>query len=140
MQPEYIILHHSLTEDSKTVSWQAIRKYHMRNLGWRDIGYHFGIELINFEYEVLVGRMINETGAHCTQNRMNNKSLGICFVGNFDEKAPAVASWQKGLQLVRGLCSALNITTNKVFGHHDFASYKSCPGNMFDVDRFRGQL
>lgn len=162
--PEYIILHHSLTKDSKTVSWDAIRRYHtsykykgriltkakaliMKSEGikgiispWRAIGYHLGLELINDRHEILMGRMMNETGAHCRQSRMNHRSLGICFIGNFDLYLPLKEQWNLGLRLVSSLMDIFKIPRDKVLGHNHFAKYKTCPGKLFDVDEFVRQL
>jgi len=140
LQIEYIILHHSLTQDGKTVSWDAIRRFHTDELKWRDIGYHFGIELIGDHYEILTGRMMNEAGAHCKQYQMNQKSLGVCFVGNFDLEEPPQEQWNLGIKLVKCLLEVLEIPKSNVRGHREYAPYKSCPGKMFDLEKFAGEL
>jgi len=163
LNPEYIILHHSLTADGKTVSWGAIRRYHKSwayngtiiaeheakdlivqghkvKRPWRDVGYHFGIERVGKSYEILLGRMMNDCGAHCKPGAMNSQSLGICFVGNFDKMPPSKKQWDLGLNLVRTLVEVFNLPTSNVFGHRDFAGYKSCPGERFDIELFRRQL
>ena len=92
MTPKWIVLHHSLSRDSHTtLDWASIRRWHVDHNGWRDIGYHFGVERIkpNSVYEILVGRMPNETGAHCTHAGMNRKSIGICAVGDYDTIIPS---------------------------------------------------
>jgi len=136
-QIDKIILHHSLTTDRETVSWDAIRRYHTVDRGWKDIGYHFGIELVNDTYEILIGRMLPEAGAH-TLNQ-NQTSIGICFVGNFDETPPSLPQLQTGVKLVKALMEQFRLTPFDVYGHRDFAP-KSCPGNHFDLDKFRNLL
>ena len=135
MKPDTIILHHSFTKDGVTVNWQAIRRYHMETLGWKEVGYHLGVELVGERYEVLMGRMLNEQGAHCKQEGMNGRSLGICIIGNFDEAPPPEDQWFLTVCLVRALCDTCGISKNRIFGHSKFAPYKSCPGAYFDVSR-----
>ena len=144
--PKYIIIHHSLTKDSVSVSWGAIRKYHMGLLPGSyvehpmiNIGYHYGIELVDDQYEVLLGRFEDEHGAHCTQQNMNMQSLGICCVGNFDIEQPHIEQWKTCLLLTKYLQQRYNIVTANVLGHGELALYKSCPGKNWDMDLFRDQ-
>jgi len=171
----YIMLHHSLTADGQTVSWQAIRRWHMGLIGngnknspdynpylekpMKDIAYHFGIELVGspiignkellrtrppqdareiFEggYEILVGRPLDQEGAHCSHQGMNQKALGICFIGNFDETPVPLEQWNKGVIFVASLAKLLDIPTRFIVGHRDYAP-KSCPGKLFEVEQFR---
>lgn len=132
-----IILHHSLTKDSETVSWGAIRRYHVQERGWRDIGYHFGIELVGDFYEIFVGRSIKTPGAHT--KGQNLTSIGICFVGNFDIIAPPLPQVERGIYLVKSLLEEFNLGPLDVYGHRNFAS-KSCPGTQFDMNKFHNLL
>jgi hypothetical protein len=140
MTPTEIILHHSATKDSGTVSWNAIRRYHINECCWSDIGYHFGIERIDDtgspddSFEILVGRMPDEVGAHTTGE--NSRSIGICFVGNFDNEPPPEAQWNQGVRLVRWLCKEFGILFSNIYGHRSFA-HKTCPGTQFDVEKFK---
>lgn len=140
MRPEYIIIHHSLTKDGNSVSWGAIRKYHTQTMGWRDIGYHYGVERVGDYYEILLGRLPDETGAHCRERNMNDSSLGVCCVGNFDLAAPPPEQFHKCLNLVRHLMSLYKISADKVLGHGELATYKSCPGKLWDMGFFRSLL
>lgn len=138
MVPSRIILHCSATPDGRVSDWGAIRRYHKQVNGWRDIGYHFGIELVGEDYEVLMGRWPDETGAHASGQ--NYDSIGVCFVGAFDEQPPPPEQWEKGLELVAWLCLRFVIPAKNIFGHREFDQKKTCPGRAFDLDRFRAEL
>ena len=124
-----IIIHHSLTKDSGTVSWQAIRKYHLK-LGWDDIGYHFGCELVHGRYEILAGRPLDKKGAHC---RGHNDSIGFCMVGNFDHHLVPKNQFDLSARYIAGLGD------NEIYAHSEFSS-KTCPGKEFDMDRFKALI
>lgn len=129
-----IITHHSATPDGETFSWGPIRRYHM-SLGWRDIGYHFGVELIRDEgnYEILVGRDINMDGAH-TRGK-NDTHIGVCLVGNYDAIPPLPEQLEKLRQLYRWLMEIYSIPKDMIEPHRLHAN-KTCPGTMFDHDAF----
>jgi len=140
MKPTHIILHHSLTKDSGTVSWNAIRRYHVHRLGWDYIGYHWGIELVGDRYESLMGRLPNMTGAHCRQARMNHLSWGICLVGNFDKEPPDPTQLMLAKNLVRSLMEIGDIPKHHILMHREFAHYKTCPGILFPFEKFVDSL
>lgn len=137
-QIKQIILHHSLTRDSRTVSWDAIRKYHVFALGWSDIGYHAGIELINNRYEILLGRPFSKIGAHT--RGYNRYSIGICMIGNFDLLPPPSEQWDLTMGFIKDLMKIFKISKKNVFGHHDFNINKSCPGNTVNLEKLRMRL
>lgn len=139
MIPKYIIIHHSLTADGQTVSMDAIRKYHIETLGWADIGYHYLLELVSSHYEIFVGRMWNEQGAHCLGGGMNKQSLGICVVGNYDETDLPQPAFDLLVRFVKAQMALHNIPKENVKRHSDYDP-KTCPGTKFPWNTFIAAL
>ena len=138
MRPIKAIIHHSLTKDSETVSWGAIRKWHTGQHPdsphkWDDIGYHYGIELVGDFYEVLVGRPVNVPGAHC--KGWNSSSIGICFVGNYDLAPPPDAMMRRAVEVFSPVIALLQIPYEGIRPHSAYSS-KTCPGKMFPMLSF----
>jgi hypothetical protein len=150
MTPEYIVIHHSLTEDNETLSWDNIRKYHIEHNGWSAVGYQFCVELVDNGYELLMGRMPNEVGAHATELGMNRRSIGICAIGNYDVDHPGEQMLAKLIRLIRWLMMEYEIPARNVIGHREVGlmagfdwkqgQYKSCPGKLWDMDDLRFRL
>lgn len=136
--PKKIFIHHSLTRDSGTVSWGAIRRYHtkVKDPPWSDIGYHAGVELVisggEPYYETFMGRMWDRRGSHVRGHNYN--SLGICFVGNYDKIAPYKDMLKAGAKIIALWLKLYNLSIDDIYPHHAFDPNKSCPGKMFDTD------
>ena len=141
----HIVIHHSLTKDSGTVSWNAIRRFHVEQQKWRAIGYHFGVERVadssGAEYvEVLMGRMLHETAAAVKEQTMNTRGVHVCVIGNFDDETPPKAVWDRTVELVAFLAELLEVPTVNVEPHSLYAPYKSCPGKRWDMAKFRADV
>lgn len=155
------MVHHSLTKDGETADWPAIRKYHtswryngkiitekkaeeLKQKGkqgviapWRDIGYHYGIERIGDNLEVMLGRDERDPAAACKEARMNERAIHICCVGNFDEEPPSDDVLHAAARLIVAIRKRWRVNIANVVGHTQYATYKSCPGKMFDMEKLR---
>ena len=69
-----IIIHCAATKPSMDIGYQEIRKWHVEDNGWDDVGYHFIIRR-NGKYEK--GRPEGYSGAHAPSH--NSRSIGICL-------------------------------------------------------------
>ena len=131
----HIIIHHSKTEDGEVLNSQSIRQYHVVDKGWADIAYHYTCEQVGDRYEVIAGRPLNIGGAHTIG--MNSRSIGWCFIGDFDKDVPEEAMLDLGVKHISGLCMALKIDPLNVEPHKKYASWKTCPGNNFNIQNFQ---
>jgi len=118
-----LIIHCSDTEGPETGATEAIRRYHMYERGYSDIGYHFVIERSG---EVKYGRPEATPGAHC--KGANKHSIGICLVG---KKTFRPAQLKSLTELMTELLEEYGLPVTAIAGHQDFASAKAqgktCP-------------
>ena len=129
--PKFIIIHHSLTADNLELSsYEAVKKYHINEKGMIDIAYHALIEYVNKTPVVQLGRADDTRGAHCIG--MNERSIGVCFLGNFDLCEPDEAIYDTGAAYIAGKCLKYNIPLENIHPHYRYA-IKTCPGRMFNM-------
>ena len=127
-----ILIHHSAGHDTLGLDTQSIRRWHVDDLGWRDIGYHFLVELVGRRHEVICGRFLNREGAHASGH--NRTHLGVCLVGDFSRQAPPEDQLTMAAQLTAALCANLSLT--EVLPHSAVSPGRNCPGHTFPWQRF----
>jgi N-acetylmuramoyl-L-alanine amidase len=138
MKVTKLIIHHSLTKDQTVADWPAIRRYHVQTKGWDDIGYHWGIEVVNGAVVLQKGRPESKPGAHT--KGMNSSSLGICVVGNYDLGPPSEAILNRLADLCALKCKEYHLKPEDIMPHHYYAHYKTCPGSKFPMDKLREKV
>jgi hypothetical protein len=148
-------VHHSATGNSYSCSQapsviRGIYRYHVKSMGWRDIGYNFVVDKCGNVYEGRAGGVTKPVmGAHTLG--FNTNSMGIAVLGTFDTAKPSKATvkalgrltaWKLGLHggNPRGKTylksgggnlyrKGKKVRLNVISGHRDgFAT--QCPGRQ----------
>ncbi|WP_225638360.1 peptidoglycan recognition protein family protein [Streptomyces solaniscabiei] len=148
-------VHHSATGNNYRCSQapsviRSIYRYHVKSMGWRDIGYNFLVDKCGKIYEGRAGGVSKPVlGAHTMG--FNSNSMGIAVLGTYGSKKPSSAAvkavarltaWKLGLYGMnpRGKTylksgggnlyrKGKNVRLNVISGHRDgFAT--SCPGKQ----------
>ncbi len=74
-----IVVHCSATKPNQDVTFDTIKRRHLMERAFIDIGYHWVIER---DGSVKQGRAIDDWGAHVKSH--NHESVGICLVGGLN--------------------------------------------------------
>lgn len=125
-----LVIHCSATRPSQDIGLAEIRRWHVEENGWSDVGYHY---IIRRSGTVEKGRPDSEPGAHVEGH--NARTIGICLIGGLNESgkpAPEYtdAQWSALRTLVQELLVAY--PQAEVKGHRDYPGVKKlCPS--FDV-------
>lgn len=137
MDIQTLVIHCAYTRPSMDIGAETIRRWHVDERGWRDIGYH---HIIRRDGTVEAGRAEDQQGAHVAGH--NRRSLGICLVGGMleDDQQPdanfTAAQWAVLETLMRDLKA--RYPEAEIVGHRDLAPGRACP--CFDVKAWASTL
>ncbi|XP_017066752.1 peptidoglycan-recognition protein SD [Drosophila eugracilis] len=102
-----------------------LQSYQMNRLKFSDIGYHY---LIGGNGKVYEGRSPNQKGAFAAPN--NDGSLGIAFIGNFEEQSPTQEALNVANKLLEHAVKQAQILEDyKLMGHSQVSATRS-PGKV----------
>lgn len=130
-QIKQIILHCSATPDYMDIGASTIKKWHVDDNGWSDIGYHY---VIRRNGEIEKGRPDRLPGAHA--RGANRNSIGVCWIG-IDNPSP---EQEKSMfSLIHFLMGKYSVKVENVVGHREAVkTSKTCPN--LNMDRVRAEL
>ena len=119
-----IIIHCTAAPEGKHFDVATIRRWHVKDRGWKDIGYHYVIYLDGSVHE---GRPVEQVGAHTSGH--NADSIGIVYVGGCDAKMKAKDTLNEAQETAMvNLIKALREQHGELslHGHNEYAA-KACP-------------
>lgn len=139
---QFVVVHHTATGSG---SVDSIHESHLKNKDkngnpWLGIGYHFvignGQGMPDGAIEPTFRWRTQIQGAHAgsTNKDYNERGIGVCLIGNFENTPPTPAQRRSVKLLVQTLKSEYRIAASNVVGHKDIrASATECPGKLFPM-------
>lgn len=129
---KHIVIHHTATDSG---SVERIHESHVAK-GWLGIGYHFlignGKGMSDGSIEPTFRWRQQLHGAHAGKDEYNQRGIGVCLVGNFEDKAPTSAQLRAVKRLVAVLRNEHAISSSRVIGHSEVKA-TACPGKQFPL-------
>ena len=129
---KYLIVHCSATPPSVDFTPEKLRRCHVTDNGWADIGYHF---YVTRDGRIHTCRPVEIAGAHC--HGFNQASIGICYEGGVTESlVPCDTRTPQQKRALRTLLMALRSAypDAQIRGHRDMTgARKACPS--FDATK-----
>lgn len=124
-----IVIHTYAVKGNLTVD--QVRKSQMRERGFTDYAYHFGIQK---DGTVEAGRNVETVGAGVYGHNAKSLHVALAGHGDFEPHTPA-QSFALTVLLVTLL---QRYPLARIVGHREFpAVAKTCPGSLIDMDRIR---
>lgn len=118
-----IVIHCSDSDIPAHDNIETIRHWHVKENGWKDVGYHYFIRKCG---RVDHGRPEDEIGSHC--KGYNKHSIGICLSGRSEFTEQQFLSAAK---LIKKLMEKYDLRILDIVGHNQLSS-KTCPN--FDIN------
>jgi uncharacterized protein with LGFP repeats len=136
------IVHHTAGTNSYSSSQSAsiirgIYAYHVKSLGWCDIGYNFLVDRYGKIFEGRAGGTnVPVHGAHA--GSWNTDTVGVSFMGNFETAEPPAVMLEAGAKVIAwklgghyrdplGTVTLAGKRINVISGHGDVMA-TACPG------------
>ncbi|QDU72432.1 peptidoglycan recognition protein family protein [Mucisphaera calidilacus] len=106
-----------------------IRKVHVKDRGWGDIGYHFVVDRGGRVWEA---RPLAYQGAHAGPNGANRHNVGVMLLGNFDKQRPSDEQFAALVHLLRWLRGRYRVATRSIYTHQEL-NPTACPGRVLQA-------
>jgi len=119
-----MIIHCSDSDVPEHDNIEAIRRWHVDERGWKDVGYHF---FIRKDGSIEKGRDVRIAGAHCKGH--NHDSVGICLSGKKEFTLDQYIALGALMQIIH-----IEYGPMDVYPHNHYDSGKTCPN--FDSKLF----